>query len=81
MLWKEEGGVEEGRLGGGYLRIYGNRKEAMDWVVVVFKIAFHIFGNLGATEAGPTGGSQPGVCMNHRSYHLHMATHLHIIYK
>jgi hypothetical protein len=53
----------------------------MDWVVVVFKIAFHIFGNLGATEAGPTGGSQPGVCMNHRSYHLHMATHLHIIYK
>jgi hypothetical protein len=30
MLWKEEGGVEECGLGGGYLGIYGYRKEAVD---------------------------------------------------
>jgi hypothetical protein len=50
-------------------------------VVVVFKTAFHIFGNLDAKEVGLTGGRQPGVCMNHRSYHLHMPAHLHVVYK
>jgi hypothetical protein len=78
MLWKEEGGVEKCGLDGGYLGIYDYRKDAVDWVVVVFKTAFHIFGNLGAKEVGPTGGRQPGVCLNHRSYQLHMPAHLHI---
>jgi hypothetical protein len=56
-------------------------KEAVDWVVFGFKTAFHIFGNLGAKEVGPIRGRQARVCMNHRSYHLHMPTHLHVVYK
>jgi hypothetical protein len=50
-------------------------------VMVVFKTAFHIFGKLGAKQVSPTAGRQPGVCMKHRSYHLHMLAHLHVLYK
>jgi hypothetical protein len=49
--------------------------------VVVFKTAFYILSKLGAKEVGPTEGRQPGVGMNHTSYHLHMPAHLHVIYK
>jgi hypothetical protein len=51
--------------------------------VVLFgsKSAFHIFGKLRAKEVGPTGGRQPGVCMNHRSYYLQTSAHLQVIYK
>jgi hypothetical protein len=56
-------------------------KEAVDWVVVGFKTVFHISGNVVAKQVDPTGGRQPGLCMNHRSHLLHMPTHLHVVYK
>jgi hypothetical protein len=30
---------------------------------------------------GPTGGRQPGLCLNHWSYHSRTSTHFPIIYK
>jgi hypothetical protein len=32
-------------------------------------------------KRGPTGGRQPGVGMDHTSYHLHMPAHLPVIHK
>jgi hypothetical protein len=57
------------------------RKRRWTWVVVGFKTALHIFWNAAGKTVGSNRRRQPGVCMNHRSYHLHMPAHLHVVYK
>jgi hypothetical protein len=83
MLWKGKVGVGECGLGGEYLVIYDEMKEALNlgWWYLHLGILSTLFGKLGAKQVGPTEGRQPRVCVNHRSYHLHMPAHLHIIYK
>jgi hypothetical protein len=51
----------------------------MGWWSMHLGILSTLFGKLGPKQVGPTEGRQPGVCMNHRSYHLHMPAHPHVV--
>jgi hypothetical protein len=70
MLWKGEVVVGDCMLEEGLLAIYWQTENEVHlrWGVGVhLRHSFHIFGNMGVKQVGPSGGRQTEVCMDHSS--------------